>query len=48
VQLEVLMPALMGCALLCWISRGMTWTARLTVTVVTLLLVVCVLWFERR
>lgn len=47
-QLDILMPALMCCALLWWISRGMTWTARLSVTAVTLLLVVCVLWFERR
>jgi hypothetical protein len=42
------MPALMCCALLWWISRGMTWTVRLSVTAVTLLLIVCVLWFERR
>jgi hypothetical protein len=48
VQLDILMPALMCCALLWWISRGMTWTARLMVTAVTLLLIVCVLWFERR
>lgn len=47
-QLDILMPALMGCALLWCISRGMTWTARLTVTAVTLLLIVCVLWLERR
>jgi hypothetical protein len=48
VQLDILMPALMCCALLWWISRGMTWTARLMVTAVTLLLIACVLWFERR
>jgi hypothetical protein len=48
VQLDILMPALMCCALLWWISRRMTWTARLSVTAVTLLLIVCVVWFERR
>jgi len=48
VQLDIVVPALMCCALLWWISRGMTWTARLTVAAVTLLLIVCVLWFERR
>jgi hypothetical protein len=48
VQLDILMPALMCCALLWWISRGMTSTARLTVAAVTLLLIACVLWFERR
>jgi hypothetical protein len=48
VQLDILMPVLMCCALLWWISRGMTWTVRLTVTAVTLVLIVCVLWFEQR
>jgi hypothetical protein len=48
VQLDILMPVVMCCALLWWIGRGMTWTARLTVTAVTLLLIVCVVWLERR
>jgi hypothetical protein len=48
VQLDILMPVVMCCALLWWVSRGMTWTAQLSVTAVTLVLIVCVLWFERR
>ena len=46
-QLDVIVPVLMGCALLWWVSRGMTWTARLAVTVVTLVLIVCVVLVER-
>jgi hypothetical protein len=46
-QLDILVPVLMSCALLWWVSRGMTWTARLTVAVVTLVLIFCVLLFER-
>jgi len=37
----------MSCALLWWVSRGMTWTTRLVVAVVTLMLIVCILLFER-
>jgi hypothetical protein len=37
----------MSCALLWWVSRGMTWTTRLVVAVVTLVLIICVLLFER-
>lgn len=37
----------MSCALLWWIGRGMSWTMRLTVAAVTLVLIVCVLLFER-
>ena len=37
----------MSCALLWWVSRGMTWTTRLVVAVVTLMLIICILLFER-
>jgi hypothetical protein len=37
----------MGCAMLCWVSRGMTWTTRLVVAAVTLALIVGILLFER-
>jgi hypothetical protein len=47
VQLELIVPVLMSCALLWWVSRGMTWTMRLTVAAVTLVLIFCVLLFER-
>jgi membrane protein CcdC involved in cytochrome C biogenesis len=46
-QLELIVPVLMSCALLWWVSRGMTWTTRLTVAVVTLALIFCVLLIER-
>ena len=46
-QLDIVVPVLMSCALLWWVSRGMTWTARLAVTVVTLALIVCVVLVER-
>jgi hypothetical protein len=42
-QLELLVPVLM----LWWVSRGMTWTTRLTVAAVTLVLIFCILLFER-
>jgi hypothetical protein len=46
-QLDIVVPVVMSCALLWWVSRGMSWTARLTVAVVTLVLIVCILLFER-
>ena len=46
-QFEIVVPVLMSCALLWWVSRGMTWTTRLAVTVVTLALIVCVVLVER-
>jgi hypothetical protein len=38
----------MSCAMLWWVSRRMSWTTRLVVTVITLVVIICVLWFERR
>jgi hypothetical protein len=37
----------MGCAMLWWIGRGMSWTTRLAVTVVTLAVIIGVLLVER-
>jgi hypothetical protein len=37
----------MGCALLWWVSRGMSWSRRLTVAAVTLAIIIVVLLFER-
>ena len=45
--LDILVPVLMSCALLWWVSRGMSWTMRLTVTAITLVVIIAVLWFER-
>lgn len=47
VQLDIVVPVIFYCALLWWVSRGMSWTARLATAAVTLVLVVCVLLVER-
>jgi hypothetical protein len=47
VQLNILIPVLMGCAMLWWIGRRMSWTRRLVVTAITLAVIVCILLFER-
>jgi membrane protein CcdC involved in cytochrome C biogenesis len=46
-QLDIIVPVVMSCALLWWVSRGMSWTTRLAVTAVTLGVVLCVVLFER-
>lgn len=46
-QLDIIVPVFMSCALLWWISRGMSWTTRLVVAVVTLVLILCIVFFER-
>ena len=44
---DIVIPVLMGCALLWLIGRGIAWTAKLAVAAVTLALIAVVLWFER-
>jgi hypothetical protein len=46
-RLDIIVPVVMSCAMLWWVSRGMSWTTRLTVTIVTLVLIICILLFER-
>jgi hypothetical protein len=46
-RLDVIVPVLMSCAMLWWVSRGMSWTTRLMVTIVTLVLIICILLVER-
>jgi hypothetical protein len=46
-QLDIIVPLVMCCALLWWVGRGMSWTARLAVTAITLALIICILLFER-
>jgi hypothetical protein len=46
-QLDIIVPVVMSCALLWWVSRGMNWTTRLAVTTVTLVVIVCIVLFER-
>ncbi|WP_172980407.1 hypothetical protein [Tardiphaga sp. P9-11] len=44
---DIVIPVLMGCALLWWIGRGMNWTTRLLVGAITLVVIVGVLLLER-
>lgn len=44
---EIIVPLLMGCALLWWIGRGMGWTTRLMVITITLVVIVGILLVER-
>ena len=46
-NLEILVPVLMCCALLWWFGQRMSWTRRAAVTAVTLAVIVCILLFER-
>lgn len=46
-SLEVIVPVIMSCALLWWVSRGMTWLTRLVVAAVTLVVIIGVLFAER-
>ncbi|WP_426406895.1 hypothetical protein [Bradyrhizobium ganzhouense] len=46
-RLDLLVPALMYCALLWWVGRGLSWTAKLATAVVTLVLIAVVVMVER-
>jgi hypothetical protein len=46
-NLDIIVPVLMSCALLWWIGRGMSWTTRLAVTAVTLVVIIGILLVER-
>ncbi|MEZ2143798.1 hypothetical protein AAE026_16175 [Bradyrhizobium sp. DN5] len=46
-RLDILIPVLMYGALLLWVGRGLSWTARLATAAVTLVLIICVLLVER-
>jgi hypothetical protein len=46
-SLDIIMPIVMSCALLWWVSRGMTWPTRLVVATITLVAIVAVLAIER-
>jgi hypothetical protein len=46
-QLNIIVPVVMSCALLWWVSRGMSWTTRLMVTAITLAVIIAVVLFER-
>lgn len=46
-HLEIIVPLLMGCALLWWIGHGMGWIKRLIVVAITLVVIVAILLVER-
>jgi hypothetical protein len=46
-SLQIIVPVIMSCALLWWVSRGMTWTTRLAVAAVTLFIIICIVAIER-
>jgi hypothetical protein len=46
-QLNIIVPIVMSCALLWWVGRGMSWTTRLVVTAITLAVIIAVVLFER-
>jgi hypothetical protein len=47
VQLNRIIPVVIGCAMIWWIGRRMSWTRRLVVMAITLVVIIGVLWFER-
>lgn len=44
---DIVIPVLMGCALLWWIGRGMNWTTRVIVAAITLVVITGILLLER-
>ena len=46
-SLDIIAPIIMSCALLWWVSRGMTWNMRLAIAAVTLVLIVVIVTIER-
>jgi hypothetical protein len=46
-QLDFIVPVMMSCALLWWVSRGMSWTTRLVVAAITLAAIICIVLLER-
>lgn len=46
-NLEIIVPALMACALLWWIGRGIGMMARLVTVAITLAIVAAIVLFER-
>jgi len=47
-QLDIIVPVLMSCALLWWVQPRHDLATRLTVAAVTLVLIFCVLLFDGR
>jgi len=45
--LEIAVPVIMSCALLWWVSRGMSWGTRLGIAAVTLVIIIAIVAIER-
>ena len=46
-SLEILVPALMGCAMLWWVGHALSWIARFAVSALTVVLIIAVLVLGR-
>jgi hypothetical protein len=46
-NIDIIAPVFISCALLWWVGRGMSWTTRLLVAAATLVIVICIVLFER-
>jgi hypothetical protein len=46
-SLEIIVPVIMSCALLWYVSHGMSWNRRLVVAAIALVIVVCIVTLER-
>lgn len=46
-SLEIIVPAIIGCALLWYVSHGMSWNRRLVAAAVALVIIVCIVILER-
>lgn len=46
-SLDIVVPVVMSCALLWWVSRGMSWTNRLIVAAITLAVVIVIVGLEQ-
>lgn len=46
-SLDIIAPVAMGCALLWFISRHMSWSKRLAIAAITLTIVLCIVALER-
>jgi uncharacterized membrane protein YadS len=47
VRFDYLVPVIMSCALLWWIGRQLSWSARLTVAAITLAVIIGILLIEQ-
>jgi hypothetical protein len=46
-SLEIIVPVIMSCALLWYVSYGMSWNRRLVVAAIALVIVLCIVILER-